>query len=615
MRTYKSALIISVVLFISFFLCKPLFCQTDYAGFPLYQNVLVKFFEKYSVQDIPKTSQLRFEKKPDGWHITVNDYSTGQSVTTKDEMFWSKKSNKFSDVKFNEAANSTENSELLDAYLNDWNFANYKISPYFGYPGWDLDVINDYKDSKNLSDTALYARGRAYSSYASNLLNNNSGFGDSKQMFVLPEGKNTMTSEQLAKYRQYRHLGIEKFEELAKRNPDFETIVGTIGLKASNEHMTSFLDIRTYQNEEEAKKELPDNLYNEFVTGLAKNYLMSCPQNAILFTNGDNDTYPLLYVQAKLGYRTDVLVVNLSLLQTDRYINSLREPVLNAKGLPVTFTPEQIKGTNRDVIIVNNEKNILMELSDMIKFLKDDRNMMPYGATSYFYVPAKDYSFISENDSLHFRINQQYFFRSQMIFYDLLNTIKWERPFCFAITVGDDYFFGLTDYMQLNGMAYQLCPGKKQNSVYGLGSVNTDIMYTNLTGNFDMSGIDKVSRYEKLPCMNYRNIYYRLAEALINENKTDSAKTVLDKGVELFPDNILYFDVYMIPFVDYYYRLNEFEKGNNIAKVIVINLKNNKDNYNNISNYSGKSDNETALKMLKDLAEKYNQAEILKVLE
>jgi len=587
------------------------YCQADNAEYITYKNVVELFFGKYSVAGIPNTSQVRFEKRPDGWHVCIIEY-TDKQVTTKDELYWDKEKNKFNELHYNKAESEIENFEILNNYLNDWNAAYFAIYPYYGYPGWDWDVINELKDKKSHSDTSLYALARAYSSYAGNLLNFNSGFADSTKMFKLPEGKNSMTNEQLAEYRKYRHLGIEKFKALAIQNPLFETIVGKIGIKAANEYMTSFIDIMIYQNETEAKKELADGIYNDFMIAFAKNYLMACPENAILFTNGDNDTYPLIYVQTKLGYRPDVLVVNLSLLQTDRYINRLREPLLGAKGLPVTFTSEQIKGDKRDVIIVKNEKEE-MDVSEMISFIKDDNNTTTYGEQNYFYSPSDNLFIINNNKRFEFSISNRYFLLNQLIFYDILVNNKWERPLCFAITVSEDYFFGMNDYFQLRGMIYLLDKEKKNNSGYGIGSVDTEFMYNLMMKYFDKSGIGKVVEIEKLPLVNYRNILYRLAEALIIENQKDKAVTILDKGVELIPDNILFFDVYMIPFVDYYFTLNEFEKGNKIAKKIVENIKNDKSNFNTGS--ISDDYKQQWLYMIKDIAEKYNQQELLKELE
>ena len=609
MRILLSVTFFAVILF-------QCFSSTGQNGknYPAYQEVLKSFFKNYSVADIPGTSQLRFEKRPDGWHAVVIDYSSGQT-TIKNGLYWDRKKSEYTEIDFTKTSTPAENAEILERYLNDWSVQNFIISPYYGYPGWDMDVINDYKNAKGLSDTTLYALGRAYSSYASNLLNNNSGLADTKDMFQLPEGKNSMTPEQLAKYRMYRHAAIEKFNELASKNPGFETIVGSISVKASNEYLTSFLELITYQNEEEAMKELPDGLYNDFYIAFAKNYLQSCPRNAILYTNGDNDTYPLLYVQAKQNFRRDVLVVNLSLLQTDRYINMIREPVMNNPGLSVTFTKEQISGTKRDVVIVNSIYDDRMELTDLINFIKDDKNQLPFGGAEYFYIPTKNLSLKLDDKRIEFSLNNQYFFRNQLIFYDILANEKMKRPVCFAISVSDDYLFGLNDYMQLNGLVYQIIPDKMGNSEYGLGSVNTDYMYDFITKKFDAGGLNKVDTYEKLPCMNYRNIHYRLAEALINENRLKDAELILDKGTEIIPDNMVFYDVFMIPYIDYYYKIGKFSKGNSLAKIVISNLKNNRNSFSDHSFYNRERTNSDDLELIRQLAEKYEQKEILKEFE
>lgn len=589
--------------------------QYDYLKYPDYMEVVNTFFEKYTVKEFEGKAEVRFEKRPDGWHVAVIDYNADRT-TLKDALFWDKGKNKYVKTDFKKLKKKESNYAEIDKYKNDWAKNYYRISPYFGYPGWDWDVIKEFKNAETLPDTTLYAVGRAYSSYASNLLNNNSGLANTKDQFVLPEGKNCMTAAQLAKYRYYRYLAINKFNKVAAINPEFQTIIGEIGIKASNEYITSFLDMRVYQNEFEAQKEITDSLYDEFYIAFAKNFLNTCAPNAILFTNGDNDTYPLLYVQSKFGYRTDVMVANYSLLQTNRYINSLREQILDAPGLPISFKPEEISGKKLDLILIKDEKEKTMELHEAIRFVKVETNTDLRGNTRYPYIPSRKFLLQLDNDSIVWVNDKDYIYRNELMILDLLATDRLKRPVYFAVTMGHENFLGLEDYLKLEGLAYRLTASMNKKTVdeFGpVGAVNTAVMFDNLMNRFDWTGLNKISPQEKVLCMTTRNNFHRLAKTLINENKKDSAKLALDKCVTILSNEAVYYDIMMLPFVEDYYILDEFEKGNKIATVLVHNLNNNLDNRKGLAMEAPKNQKDAILQEVKRLAEQYHQQDVLEL--
>jgi hypothetical protein len=588
--------------------------QTDYLKYPDYDTVITKFFENYSIVSVNSNSRLRFEKRPAGWYVTVIDYSA-EPKTIKDELLWDRKDNKFKELDFEKISIVGENQASLDQYKNDYLKYLYRTCPYYGYPAWDWDVIREFKDANNLPDSVLYGLGRVYSSFAGNLLNNNSGLADLRYQFTLPQGKNCLTSEQLEKYRYYRHLAIEKYKKLAELNPNYETIVGRIGTSVSNEHITSFLDLRIYQNEAEAQKELVDGLYNDFYLAVARNYLSSCAPNAILFTNGDNDTYPLLYIQSKYHFRTDVLVVNINLLQTERYINSLREQILDAEGLPVSLTPEAIGGKKREVIVLENSDENPGELSNMINFVKNDEHKKSYGGIDYYYMPAKTFRLNQAEKIVEWSIDKNYLLLNQLIILDILATNNWERPVYFAVSIGSDQYLGLDDYLKLEGLAYRLSSTKKDSTDSQLGSVNSEVMYTNLMKIFDWNGLYNISSDEKLFCLNYKDNFQRLAGALIKENKPDSAKSVLNKCIEILPNEKLPFDYIMIYLIEEYYKIREFEKGNQITRQLIYNLQNNIDNYNNLTAQQRSDYRAAVMGKIKELANEYDQKEIITLLD
>ena len=568
--------------------------QIEYLKYPDYDVVISKFFDKYSIKNIPSTAQVKFEKRPTGWHITVIDYSADPK-TIKDEIFWNRERNKFKEIDFEKLKIKGENQEQIDKFQKDWSKRFYSICPYYGYPSWDWDVIQEFKDANNLPDSTLYALGRAYSSYASNLLNNNSGLADSKHQFDLPQGRNCMTSEQLEKYRYYRHLAIEKFKKVTELNPKYETIVGAIGIKTSNEQLTSFLDMRMYQNEQEANKEIIAGLYTDFYLSTSKNFLNSCAPNAILFTNGDNDTYPLLYVQAKYGFRTDVLIVNMSLLQTDRYINSLREQILDAPGLPIPSSLEHddYRTGTRDYTPIQERVTEYIEVKDVVDFINSNNPKAKLNTSAGLrnYCPTKNLkitvnkeiakTFVPKEyhdqivNEVQFNLTGSGIFKNKLLVLDILANFNWERPVYFAITVGRDNYMGLEKYFQLEGLAYRLVPYSVASPDGQTGIVHTEKMYERLMNQFKWGGLNNPELYfdetNTRMVMNFTNNYARLAESLFQKGDTIKAIAVLDKCLNEFPQEVVNFSYFTIPIIDLYYKLGQNKKGDQVLATMIDN--------------------------------------------
>ena len=176
-------------------------------------------------------------------------------------------------------------------------------------------------------------------------------------------------------------------------------------------------------------------------------------------------------------------------------------------------------------------------------------------------------------DEVKWAINKSAVGKNHLMVMDLLATNNWERPIYFAITTGNDAYLGLTDYFQLEGLTYRLIPVKGKGADGQIGRVNTDVMYDNVMNNFRFGNIDNPDIYldetNMRMTMNLRNNFYRLAKALINENKFDSAKMVMDRCLEVMPNNSIPYDFFITPIAEGYYKIGEIEKANEISLMLI----------------------------------------------
>ncbi|MBN1252775.1 MAG: DUF2723 domain-containing protein [Bacteroidales bacterium] len=342
---------------------------------------------------------------------------------------------------------------------------------------------------------------------------------------------------------------------------------------------------------------------------LAKNYLNSCAPNSILFTYGDNDTFPLWYVQEVEGYRTDVRVVNLSLLGTDWYINQMRQRAYKSAPVPFSFSPEKYVQGTRDILPVLDKINKAVLLKDVMNFVASDdpQTRVQAGDGEFLdFIPVKSVvipvdslkvlrnGFILEKDTakllkeINFSITKNYVSKSDMMVLDLLANFNWDVNIYFASSVGDDNYFNLQDYFQLEGFAYKLVPFKTKNENGDIGNINTDILYENLMKKFVWGRMNEddvlIENYNKrvLSIMKVREVFVRLANALYNENKKNKAIEVLDKIVELTPHKQVPYDYFMVPVAESYYNLGEIEKANKIVEKLAYIYKNDLNYYLNL---------------------------------
>ena len=341
---------------------------------------------------------------------------------------------------------------------------------------------------------------------------------------------------------------------------------------------------------------------------MAKAYLDSCEPNAILFTIGDNDTFPLWYMQEIEDYRTDIRIVNTSLFMTDWYIDQMKMKTHDSEPIPSSFNREQYKGSNRDYsLYVERTKEPLL-LDEMLKFiaLDDERAKIELNnGRKINYFPSKkviypiDKAAVIKNKAvsekfydsivpaIEFEIKDEALYKNRLMMLDIINQNNWKRPVYFTGgSFGEDDYIWMKDYLQLDGMCFKLVPIKtpaESPSPMKMGQIDADKMY-NIVMKWDWGNSGKSIIYHdpetRKNSISYRTNLARLMEALIMEGKMDKAEKVIDLAMEKMP--IQYFEYYSMlePFAIGYYEVGKKEKARAIISEVIKKYQENLTFYN-----------------------------------
>jgi hypothetical protein len=329
------------------------------------------------------------------------------------------------------------------------------------------------------------------------------------------------------------------------------------------------------------------------------NYLNSCAPNAIIFTNGDNDTFPLWYNQEVEGVRTDMRVCNLSYFQTDWYITQMKTKAYNSEPLPISFKPDQYVQGTRDVVYLMEDPRLKgsVELKKALEFVKDDNPLTKLEqADNASYIPSKklfmvvDKAAVIRNkavdpadydkivDTLKIDLSSKHYItKDELMILDMIATNNWVRPMYFAITIGREKYMNLQDYFQLEGLAYRLVPIKTPAEGISFGKVNSKLMYKNIMETFKWGNMNNPKVYidenNARMMINIRNTFDRLAETLVAEGDNARAAKVLDRCVELVPHKVVAYNYFSMMMAETYFKANQPAKGKEIINTIMTDYK------------------------------------------
>lgn len=333
-----------------------------------------------------------------------------------------------------------------------------------------------------------------------------------------------------------------------------------------------------------------DRSHRYAVLEYARNYLESCEPNAILFTNADNDTYPLWYAQEVEGIRCDIQIVLSPYLSAEWYVDQMRKPSYNKPGLEMKLGQEKIAGGKRTFLPIIEKLDTAIDLNSLLDFVgSEDGNyqvMLSKGEKTNFvpsrklYLPfdkgqMKNYSFKSGYnpgavDSISITLKENYLRMDHLLMLDIIASNHWKRPVYFA-SVQEPKNLGLDKYLQLDGYAYKLTPYKTNpQAIDDIGVIDSETLYHKFMKQFSFASITDPKVYLDnthvitVSSVALRNKFARLVETLLNEGKKDKALNVLDRIMEILPSERISFDFQMVNIAELYARAGKEGKAKQI---------------------------------------------------
>ncbi|MCB4806828.1 DUF2723 domain-containing protein [Tamlana sp. 62-3] len=356
---------------------------------------------------------------------------------------------------------------------------------------------------------------------------------------------------------------------------------------------------------------------------MAKMYLDSCAENAILFTIGDNDTFALWYAQEIEGYRTDVRVVNTSLFQTDWYIDQMKRKAYESDPIPSQLEHKNYQYGTNDYIVIENVIKDTLNINKFLDFVQSDNPRTKYKyvleqkgydvtdirsqdltatymPTPHLRIPVNKINalksgIVKAKDAeaivpyIDIEVTGGALYKNRLLMLDIVANNEWNRPIYFTGgSFGDDDYLWMKDYLQLDGMCYKLVPIKTEvdrNNPFDMGRVDADLMYEKVKkwdwGNSGSPNIyhDPETRKNSIT---YRGNLARLVEQLINENKPKKAEEIADIAMNNMPVNYFGYYTLLEPYISAYYEIGNQEKARDLYKQVALKYQENLNYYSSL---------------------------------
>lgn len=559
---------------LSLFLLIPVFlilsCQDEdpvnYNSYPRLKAVVAEFEKKIRIKPDLNT-YLELAKKPAGWFI-VRKNRKGQQVSDE-YLFWNAKTGQYEtpSVQGKNPDKDADGNETLSEILS--KAYNYDHSIYFGYEGWDDDVIGEL-EGKTLNDTLNESLARAYNSKSMKI----------SRSFDGKTKKENLSDKEAEEFSSWCDKEIAVYETMQKLNPQYHTMIGNVSVKLGNTCMYAWSELNVAGHKDKAAKFLRDNLYEDIELNFAKNILIGAEQNAIIFTMGDNDTYPVWYAQEKLGVRKDVSVINATLLNVPQWIL-----YCNAEDKLGLFLGEHIYVDSLSEYFEVDPSTNIEEISfyELAKGFTIESPLY-YSQTSptpLLVCPSKNLRLNDPDSSAaltaHFG-SGKYLTRSDLVLMDIICTNYGKRPVYFGSnTQHNEVKNALQSDLVSQGMLNKISTDAgNSGSKFFNENYDLNLLHKNLTSTYSY-GMNAGSQPGNVIAGTYFYLFNALVTLQLEKQDTAGAKSSLDYlDKNLFPEKMATPLMLILTGCNHLYA-GETAKGENMLRLVIGQMRKDKD--------------------------------------
>jgi hypothetical protein len=407
-----------------------------FKAFPDYHEVASAHFAAFTEDYESRDFFLELEKRYDGWFVIKKSYEKGNNIIERTQIWDAQKQAYLFELSSNQSPSANRISGNYEYY----------IYPLYGYEeaSKDCTELLTQLPLEELQAEELEALARAYENMA---------YGNFRRQGPSPLDPfdsslnvKDIPAQLIANAEQNAWKSIEIFKYLAKKHPEHLTMVGDLKTKLANSYLFHFMMFQSIQQPEIASKFIKKAKYSREMIAYSKNILKSCPKDAILITYGDNDSYPIWYLQHQKGYRTDVQVLNMMQLLLARYIHYNRKLIKIGTPPEMSLDMTHYKASRNNFCMVEKAQK---ELSSHLNYIQANQKYSASEERIKF--PSSTY-LIQGEDSIHINLANNFIYKNELVILDLIGSNWPKRPFCTVAQKSSTLYNALRPYLRSRGL-------------------------------------------------------------------------------------------------------------------------------------------------------------------